>query len=75
MHIACGFGRLKSVQTLMKLCPKLIEQNDDKGHNPIDVAIKVLIFFGKETFILKEILRYHLIFGLKVYRFLKYFFN
>lgn len=40
MHIACGFGRLKSVQTLMKVCPKLIDQVDDKGHTPIDVAIK-----------------------------------
>jgi hypothetical protein len=41
MHIACGFGRLRSVQTLMKLCPKLIDQLDDKNHDPIDVAIKV----------------------------------
>lgn len=41
LHIACGFGRLKSVQTLMKLCPKLIELKDDKEHTPIDVAIKV----------------------------------
>jgi len=40
MHIACGFGRLKSVQTLMKLYPKMIEQLDDKGHTPVDVAIK-----------------------------------
>jgi hypothetical protein len=44
MHIACGFGRLKSVQVLMKLCPKLIDLTDDKGHNPIDIAIKVNIF-------------------------------
>jgi hypothetical protein len=42
MHIACGFGRLRSVQTLMKLCPKLIDQLDDKNHDPIDVAIKVI---------------------------------
>ena len=41
LHIACGFSRLKSVQTLMKLCPMLIEQLDDKGHSPIEVAIKV----------------------------------
>lgn len=40
MHIACGFGRLKSVQLLFKICPKLVDQIDDKGHNPIDVAIK-----------------------------------
>jgi ankyrin repeat protein len=40
MHIAAGFGRLKSVQALMKLCPKMIEQLDDKNHTPIDVAIK-----------------------------------
>jgi hypothetical protein len=41
MHIACGFGRLKSAQALMKACPLLIDELDDKGHNPIDVAIKV----------------------------------
>ena len=41
MHIACGFGRLKSIQTLMSLCPKSIELFNKKGHNPIDVAIKV----------------------------------
>lgn len=40
MHIACGFGRLKSVQTLMKLCPQLVELTDEKGHTPIDIAIK-----------------------------------
>ena len=40
MHIACGFGRLKSVQTLMKLCPRLVELADEKGHTPIDIAIK-----------------------------------
>lgn len=40
LHIACGFGRLKSVQTLIKMCPVLIDQVDDKGHNPLDVAIK-----------------------------------
>lgn len=40
MHIACGFGRLKSVQILMKICPKMIDRLDDKGHSPIDVAIK-----------------------------------
>ena len=42
MHIACGFGRLKSVQTLLKLCPDLINLADNRGHNPIDVAIKVI---------------------------------
>lgn len=42
MHIACGFGRLKSVQTLLKLCPELINLTDNKGHDPIDVAIKVI---------------------------------
>ena len=40
LHIACGFGRLKSAQTLLKMCPILIDQLDDKGHNPCDVAIK-----------------------------------
>lgn len=47
MHIACGFGRLKSVQALVKMCPSLIEQVDDKGHNPIDVSIKVLLIMLK----------------------------
>ncbi len=41
MHIACGFGRLKSVQCLFKFSPTLFDQIDDKGHNPIDIAIKV----------------------------------
>jgi ankyrin repeat protein len=44
LHIACGFGRLKSAQCLMKFSPTLVDQIDDKGHNPIDVAIKVNTF-------------------------------
>jgi hypothetical protein len=41
LHIACGFGRLKSVQLLYSVCPELIDELDDKHHNPVDVAIKV----------------------------------
>ena len=44
LHIACGFGRLKSIACLLQICQALINEKDDKGHNPIDVAIKVLIF-------------------------------
>ena len=41
LHIACGFGRLKSVQFLLSVCPQLLYENDDKEHNAVDVAIKV----------------------------------
>ncbi len=48
LHIACGFGRLKSVQFLLSVCPQLLYENDDKEHNAVDVAIKVsLMYFGK----------------------------
>ncbi len=40
LHIACGFGRLKSVQALVKLCPRLVDLKDDRGHTPVDIAIK-----------------------------------
>jgi ankyrin repeat protein len=40
LHIACAFGRLKSAQTLLKMCPALLDHLDDKGHSALDVAIK-----------------------------------
>jgi hypothetical protein len=50
MHIAAGFGRTKSVQIILKQCPTIVDQIDDKGHSPIDLAIKVfnnyLLFFN-----------------------------
>jgi hypothetical protein len=43
LHIASGFGRLKSVDFLLKTCPELIDQLDEKKHTPCDIAIKVKI--------------------------------
>ncbi len=40
LHIACGFGRVKSVQALIKICPRLVDFKDDRGHTPVDIAIK-----------------------------------
>lgn len=56
LHIACGFGRLKSIELILSINSNLLNEKDEKGHTAIDVAIKHGQFEVIEWLINKNIL-------------------